>query len=368
MRVLFIGNSYTYFNDLSGLLARFAAAGGREITVDMVAEGGMTLLGHLRSGEAVRSIRSGDWDVVVLQEQSSRPLDAPALMDTTVRALGREVALAGARTALFLTWARRDHPDDQRALDAAYRRCAGAVDAAVVPVGPCWRRALAEDPSAALHLEDGSHPAPMGTYLAACAFYATLTGCTPEGISVREVRAGDGDVFTPEQLSQEDAAFLQRVAWETVRAPDPRGAGDADPGEWRSDDDVEAQVLREVSLVRGLSPHDADELLSRGSRVRIPAGARIFSEGEYGGAPHIVLDGEVRLQTSQGFDGTFAPWKLGIALELQTSSLLGEPYGCTMTAETDVTVLVIRDVELEALALEKPALAAAVKRNVVSAS
>lgn len=366
MRVLFIGNSYTYFNDLPGLLARLASAGGTEMTVETVAEGGMTLLGHLRSGEAVPAIRSGTWDVVVLQEQSTRPLDAPGLMYLAVQSLGREVALAGARTALFLTWARRDRPDDQRALDDAYCRCAGAIDASVVPVGPCWQRALREDPSAALHAEDQSHPAPMGTYLAACAFYAALTGRNPEGISVREVHAGDEDGYMPMELSREDTAFLQRTAWETVSTFGTQQTRAMEHGEWGTDGNVEAQVLREVSLVRGLPPRDADELLSGSSRVRIPAGTRIFSEGEYGGAAYIVLDGEVRLRTSQGFDGAFAPWNMGLALEIETGSLLGEPYGSTATAETDVTALEIRDGVLEALTAEKPSLAAAVRRNIVS--
>jgi CRP-like cAMP-binding protein len=181
------------------------------------------------------------------------------------------------------------------------------------------------------------------------------------------VCAGDGDVFTPLELSREDTAFLQRVAWETVSAATPYGAEDVDGGDWSSDGDLEAALLREISLVRGLPADDADDLLTRGSRIRIPAGTRILSEGERGRAAHIVLDGDIRLQTSQGFDETFAPWSMGLALEMETRSLLGEPYGCTATAETDLTVLVIRDVELEALAVEKPALADAVMRNVASA-
>jgi hypothetical protein len=181
------------------------------------------------------------------------------------------------------------------------------------------------------------------------------------------VCAGDGDVFTPLELSREDTAFLQRVAWETVSAATPYGAEDVDGGDWGSDGGLEAELLREISLVRGLPADDADDLLTRGSRVRIPAGTRILSEGERGRAAHIVLDGDIRLQTSQGFDETFAPWSMGLALEMETRSLLGEPYSCTATAETDLTVLVIRDVELEALAVEKPALADAVMRNVASA-
>lgn len=208
MRVLFIGNSYTYFNDLPGLLTCLASADGLEIAAESVAEGGMTLLGHLRSGGVVPRIRSGGWDVVVLQEQSSRPIDAPGLMCAAARVLAEEVARAGARTALFLTWTRRDRPDDQVALNSAYYRCARMVGATVVPVGPSWQQVLVERPSAELYAEDGSHPAPMGTYLAACVFYATLTGSSPEGTAVRTVRSGDGGLYVPIDLSSDDVAFL----------------------------------------------------------------------------------------------------------------------------------------------------------------
>ena len=84
-----------------------------------------------------------------------------------------------------------------------------------------WERAHREQPGLSLHFRDGSHPNPTGSYLAACVFYATLFGQTPEGLSpVRystrfgTPEEGEPEAITP--LSQEEAAFLQRIAWETV--------------------------------------------------------------------------------------------------------------------------------------------------------
>lgn len=366
MRVLFIGNSYTYFNDLPGLLSRIAAADGLEIVTESVVEGGMTLLGHLRSGDAVLRIRSGGWDVVVLQEQSTRPLYAPGLMDAAVRELAGEIELIGARTALYLPWARRDRPDDQAALDAAYGQCAAAAGALVVPAGPCWQRALVEDPSLDLYEEDGSHPAPQGTYLVACVFYAALTGRSPEGTPVRDVRAGDGESYTPLQLPAEVAAFLQRVAQETVSTAGHHAAGDLVQGEPGSDAGVEEQLLRELSLLHGLALPDTQALVSRAKRVRVPAGTRIFSRGERGGTAYILLDGEVRVESSDGYDGTYEPWRMGTVLEVESRSLVGEPYSCTMTAVTDATALVFDQTELAALSQEMPAVGAALRRNLES--
>ncbi|HEX2034738.1 MAG TPA: SGNH/GDSL hydrolase family protein, partial [Chloroflexota bacterium] len=176
MRVLFVGNSYVFFNDLPGLLTSLARAGGVALDAESVVEGGMTLLGHLRNGAAVARIRAGGWDAVVLQEQSTRPLRAPALLRLTARRLAEESRRAGARPILFLTWARRDDGRQQRALDLALAGTAQAIGAGLAPVGPAWQRVLTERPDLVLHAADGSHPAPAGTYLAACVFFAVLTG------------------------------------------------------------------------------------------------------------------------------------------------------------------------------------------------
>jgi hypothetical protein len=69
--VLFIGNSYTYVNDLPALVVGLAdAAGGRRIEVDRHLVGGCTFERHVKETKAIEKIRQKKWDVVVLQENS----------------------------------------------------------------------------------------------------------------------------------------------------------------------------------------------------------------------------------------------------------------------------------------------------------
>jgi hypothetical protein len=126
VRTLFVGNSYVYFNSLPSVVASLAAAEGVALETDSVAEGGMTLLGHYRSGEALGRIRGGGWDACVLQEQSTLPIHAPEAMRAATRLLADEVRRAGGRTRLllFLTWARQERRDEQASLDETYRRVA----------------------------------------------------------------------------------------------------------------------------------------------------------------------------------------------------------------------------------------------------
>lgn len=225
IRVLFIGNSYTHANDLPGMVVALSAAGGRRIVTGMEAPGGCTLERHVREGRAARAIAAGPWDVVVLQEQSMLPVVDPARMIDWGAKLDALVRERGGRTLLFQTWARAGRPDMQPPLTAAYDafadRCAAGRDgdggAAVVPVGEAWRRALAADQPPALHVADGSHPTPAGTYVAACTFYAVLHGLSPVGLPGR-----------PAGLDDAAARPLQQAAWEAAQA---RAAGPAAPSQ-----------------------------------------------------------------------------------------------------------------------------------------
>ncbi len=206
-QVLFIGNSYTYQNDLPGMLAALGKAGGHPFVVDKSVAGGFTLEQHWRQEKALAKIQSRKWDYVVLQEQSQLPFVDPDRMHKFARLLDAEIEKQGAQTVFFLTWARQNSPDKQEAINQGYQTIAKDLDAQVSPVGIAWQQALAADDELALYKSDKSHPTKAGTYLAACVFYATLTGESPVSLPGR---IGG--------LSDEAAKLLQETAWVVVQA------------------------------------------------------------------------------------------------------------------------------------------------------
>jgi len=229
LKVLFLGNSYTHANRLPSLVAGLAdAAGGRKIETAEHTRGGFTLEKHLEEGGAAEAIGKQKWDVVVLQEQSLRPVAEKDLMHAAARRLYAEIRKQGAEPVFFLTWARQDQPEMQRDLDAAYFGIAAPLGAKVAPVGLAWQQALRADPKRVLHADDGSHPNPAGSYLAACVFYATLLDASPVGLPGQLSRDGKPLVALDPQL----AGQLQEVAWKTVedvragRLPEPQRAPD----------------------------------------------------------------------------------------------------------------------------------------------
>jgi hypothetical protein len=203
VRILFIGNSFTARNNLPALLARLANERGRIVEHRLISAGGASLRQHFNGGTALAAIAEGTYDIVVLQEQSTLPGRNATRMHGSVRDFHAAIKDAGARTALYMTWARRDAPQAQQAITTAYATIAAELSATLVPVGMVWERFLSAHDSPLLHDADDSHPALAGSYLAACVFLVSLLGEHPVDI---DVPVNGLDVGT--------AALLRQAAWD----------------------------------------------------------------------------------------------------------------------------------------------------------
>src|SRR5262249_22071004 len=106
LKALFVGNSFTARNDLPGLVAQLAAARGRRLEHRLISSGGASLRTHWNAGVALQAIQSGQYDHVILQEQSTLPVKNAKRMHENVRLFDEAIRAAGARTILYATWAR----------------------------------------------------------------------------------------------------------------------------------------------------------------------------------------------------------------------------------------------------------------------
>jgi len=227
-RVLFVGNSYTYVNDLPGVFTALAASGGHHVATGMLATGGATLADHARDAETATTLTSTPWNAVVLQEQSEIPsLGAlwQAQMYPAAAQLIGMIRNAGAEPLLFLTWAHREGwPEDglpdyrsmQSAVDDGYLAVAREQNVATAPVGLAWSTLLDRTPQAGLWQGDGSHPTTEGTYLAACVFYATIFGTSPRGLSyddgLRNDVAAEAQTVAADVVLGDPALWVARLA------------------------------------------------------------------------------------------------------------------------------------------------------------
>jgi hypothetical protein len=226
VRVLFLGNSYTYGNKLPQVVAALAAADktARRLEVKMVASGGKDLIWHAGNKASLDAIATGKWDYVILQDQSLTPTFAPQRTRQGAVALDAAITKSGARTMFFMTWQRRPtpkllkkYPDMHKRNSRTYMDLARQLKAAVAPVGYAWKMAYDANPKCPLYAKDNSHPSRMGTYLTACVFYSTIYKKPPVGLPAKVTISKSGKHRTILGIPPADARKLQAIAWRAVR-------------------------------------------------------------------------------------------------------------------------------------------------------
>lgn len=337
-RVLFIGNSYTSVNDLPGMLAAFVKRlmPGFPFTTESIAPGGATLRSHLRQGVASQRIREGGWQHVVLQEQSQlggmhiegEPFLGPpeAIFFPAVRQFVAQTTAAGATPLLYMTWSRRENLSAQGLLTSAYARMASELGAGLAPVGVAWERVRRERPALELYAEDGSHPAPAGTYLAACVMFSSLfrRPCLGAPVSLASL---------PEHL----ARYLQQVGSEvaladplpelTVPPPPPPALPSLSPGEPL----VPARLAGRWSGTLSLYPKAQGMSPARLSLSLAPQGseavghAQLTMRGRSAEAPvHVRLEGDTASFSIH--DGSFLEARVEFRATLRDGALQGVAF------------------------------------------
>lgn len=218
--VLFIGNSYTYAYNMPMMVEAMLQVKTDAARVRMLAKGAYALDMHWAE-EGVASprqvIKNDAWDAVVLQDQSGRPAVDPAATVADVVRFEKLIRARGARTILFMTWGHggEGYREMSKQLALTYCRAAVKTGAEIAPVGLAWFRALQKDKSLELHTPDHSHPNVKGSYLAACVFYATLTGRSALGLPATLLTKNRQVIC---RLDARDARWLQQVADDTVKS------------------------------------------------------------------------------------------------------------------------------------------------------
>lgn len=207
--VLFIGNSYTYTNDLPGMIASMAAADSIHVTIDSVTQGGAHVGTHLYNPKLAPLLAQG-WDAVVINGQPFEPvLEYPRFEEGVVEL----VSMTGdARIVLYQTWPRRaDSPDLVEkdltvgemwdGLEKGYSDAAAVIDSEIATVGAAWMSAPQLNPPIELYNDDANHPSYAGTYLSACVIYGKLFDV-----------ACSTSAYVPVGLPPENVTRLQIVA------------------------------------------------------------------------------------------------------------------------------------------------------------
>lgn len=225
LSILFIGNSYTYYNDMpTAIFEKMATAAGHTVDVTAITKGGWTLEKFAdpkdEYGKKVHDVLTGEktYDLVILQEQSLRPAIAPEKFFEAVENLSKRIRATGAEILLYSTWGRHSESADLEKhgltnetmtyqLAASYERIGKKLDIPVAHAGLAFRDVYQNHPEIELYNPDRSHPSYAGSYLAAATLCTKIYGEAPEA-----------NAFTGE-LTEKESEILCKAAENAVKNP-----------------------------------------------------------------------------------------------------------------------------------------------------
>ena len=206
MKVLFIGNSFTYFNEMQQIFQNLCTAAGHDVVARRRTVGGIGVEHHTdfesEHGKAVLSDLSEGWDYAVIQGMSSQPALNRALFLEKSKILAQTIRDNGAKPIFYQTWAYQDgteklastglsYADFFAGLKEGYALAAAENDAPQVYVGQLFFDLNA--PAGALELicEDHFHPTLLGSFAVAVCFFRYFfpgerSDFIPEGVTAQQ--------------------------------------------------------------------------------------------------------------------------------------------------------------------------------------
>ncbi|MEX0289769.1 MAG: DUF4886 domain-containing protein [Flavobacteriaceae bacterium] len=203
-KVLFIGNSHTNYNGgmdtaLKGFLDAIELSYSPQ--VERMALDGYSMEDHASDPNSLAKLQEQDWDVVILQENSSRAANEILEAKLGIESVSRKIKNDKAKLYLFMTWAYRHQPGMLNGIRTTHEEIAPLINAKIVPVGLAFKE-VQNDTNTTIDLynQDGVHASAAGTFLAAAMFYEAIYSMDP---TLNSNTAG---------LDKADADYLKGIA------------------------------------------------------------------------------------------------------------------------------------------------------------
>ncbi|MCB1561945.1 MAG: hypothetical protein KDJ75_00070 [Alphaproteobacteria bacterium] len=219
LNVLFIGNSYTFYNDFPTLLEKLVNSSSESpvrLHTEAVTQGGADFADHWEQGRALKAINQRkDWHYVVLQNQSNWASHPDFRKNALIYAhkFNQAITAAGAVPLVFITWPKEPGSTSYKqfpylknfgasyaSLNHYSEKLARDIGGDTVPVNTYWAAALKSGGNVGLYHPDGSHPSPAGSYLCALVFYKYFTGKPLENAQL-----------VPQNVNPSEAYLLQKI-------------------------------------------------------------------------------------------------------------------------------------------------------------
>lgn len=220
IKALFIGNSFTYYNDIPKITESIAKDIGYDFVSESVTKGSHTLEQFSNSNDEYGKIvdqklnANNNYDYVILQEQSTRSYSNFDSFSSSVGKLLDKInsTQESCETRLYETWGYNEEavskqmtiPELEDLICEKYDTVAKKFNLNVHYVGKGFSEVYTNYPSINLYHEDNKHPSYSGSYLSALIHVGSIFNC--------DVRITNFNG----SLSDEDATILKEVAYNVV--------------------------------------------------------------------------------------------------------------------------------------------------------
>ena len=221
-KVLFIGNSFTFYSNIPGIFGELAKGAGKNVTVESVTNGSWTLSKFADKTDEYgaqvheKLTSNDDYDAIVLQDQSTRPLANKTGCVSGIKAMAEKInsTQKSCRIYLYATWGFEEYasknnmtiPQMEAKIRAEYASAAREIGATVCNVGEAFTKVYTESNDINLYYSDNKHPSYNGAFLSACVHVSTILGIDP-----RTSTFNGSSEITPEV-----AAILKQATYNAV--------------------------------------------------------------------------------------------------------------------------------------------------------
>ena len=212
MKVLFLGNSHTYYNDMPQIFANICKERGKDVEVVMQAHPGVTYGWHSSTRVDFRfAMMYGGFDYVVMQQAAHSP--CPAKEETLADGkkiidLARKYGVTPIQT---MPWAEKRDPDHQKEMYDIYNTLSKENDVKLTVAGNVFEDVFYNHPEIDMYWRDGEHASPYGSYTIAMAAYAAIFGESVKGLAPKS--------FYTFPVSEETWAQVQEIFAEVSKDP-----------------------------------------------------------------------------------------------------------------------------------------------------
>jgi hypothetical protein len=220
MNVLFIGNSYTHYNNMPKIFEHLARSKGKNVYADSIAVSNSTLKLHTERASTWKKIKARNWDVVFIQGFSRELAQDSAVIAAETMPYAKMIIDSVQKynpcsnIFFYMTWGYADgysveeynntYEKMQENVKRGYFQMSRAFGFPIAPVGAVWQQVRELHPEINLYVTDKEHPNPSGSFVAACTFYASIFRESPVGGTA------------PERVSPAVVAPIERIAEKVV--------------------------------------------------------------------------------------------------------------------------------------------------------